>query len=223
MDDLEIGNKFADMVGMSRMDDKDKEGKYRMSSEYITENLGATFIFIFSALLLVTTIVAFLAWCSKRQNKVSPACREKIQKVKNKVFFNPLISYSMLNSMKLSMIAVTAIGGARSDPTQIVVGSLLFTALVATSVVYQRLLKRRSDKLACEQNKATIGSLYAGLKLDQADSKLEEMRDRRVHLYPMLFIHRRIAFIIFCCFLLYDHPVLQFQLHICMNLANLCY
>ena len=53
--------------------------------------------------IVVAIIIVF------KRIQTSPKCRDRVVKVKRAVFFNPIIRYVILNSLKLDIMAFVAI------------------------------------------------------------------------------------------------------------------
>ena len=80
----------------------EKVGEERLGSSSLFESFGATLLLgtiVFILILVVVVIVIIVV----RRTRPSPKCRERVQKIKHAVFFNPIIRYMVLNSLKLNM------------------------------------------------------------------------------------------------------------------------
>ena len=194
------------MLGIAVTEDNDKVGQKvglsRLGSINLAENVGATLL-IGSLILL---ILIFVIYCTYRLSKKfcdASKNRERIEKLKNKIFFNPMIRYTLLNCLKFNIVAMTAIrrsqGAAGAIFTAIVI-ELLFLLI---PILYAYILKKKIDMLEEEQNKVTYGTLYKGLCTDAG------CRNKSLTwLHPIVFMLRRTAFAIITVFL-FDYPLVQ--------------
>ena len=125
-------------------------------------------------------------------------CRKFGDKLKRKLFWNPLISYTMLSSIKLNLAAMVIFqNGFPEDTMQGVIAILQlgFFALFLP-IFYARLLKKNVEELAEENTIQAYGSLY------------KDLVHKNVWTYPLAFFFRRSAFILATVFL-FDFPSLQ--------------
>ena len=123
-------------------------------------------------IVLVASIVGVLFLCSKRFN-FSPKAKERIRRLKNKIFYNPLIRYSLLNTMSYNMIAMTAFANAHDEAKQVTLAVIILISINLLPLFYARLLYKRKAELGSEENKTKIGTLYIDRDLDDPSSKIE--------------------------------------------------
>ena len=63
-----------------------------------------------SILILTMALIVFALTCC-RKRCMSAKNQERASALKNKIFFNPIIRYTLLNTLKFNLAAMTAIIG----------------------------------------------------------------------------------------------------------------
>ena len=66
--------------------------------------------------------------------------KERIKWLKDKVFYNPLIRYSLLNAMNYNMAAMTAFVNNNGEQRQVIIAILLLIVNNVLPIVYARIL-----------------------------------------------------------------------------------
>ena len=112
-------------------------------------------------LIVLITIKISRCYCQ------SEKCQERIKKKKQTLFYQSLIRYTLVNCLKLNMMAIlglkTANASTTKDPSNMVVSSLiLFVMALLLPLVFALVLYKRRDHLGEDQNKNSIGNLYSG-------------------------------------------------------------
>ena len=80
----------------------------RLGDEDIFTNIGPTLLLGTGFLLFIVMIVVLLVLiCRKRS--CSPKCKERVEKQRKKMLFNPIIRYCFLNAFKLNLNAMLAL------------------------------------------------------------------------------------------------------------------
>ncbi len=100
------------------------------------------FLLSMMAIFLVCVLLG-LSHLLKNSHKY-PKLASLLEKIKKRLFFNPLIRYSLLNYLKFMLIASLCIEKGVNDTVQLVIGVILFIALNLMAVLYARFLRRRS-------------------------------------------------------------------------------
>ena len=108
LEELQIGKNLAEFFGIpsdsgSESDLKeDQVGIQRLGSKFISQNLGVSF-FVSTALIVLTLgLILGFYWCFKNCQSKFPRLFERLQKLKTKVLWNPIIRYTYLNSIKFN-------------------------------------------------------------------------------------------------------------------------
>ena len=69
--------------------------------------------------------------------------KERIKRLKDKVFYNPLIRYSLLNAMNYNMAAMTAFVNTNGEQRQVIIAVLLLIVVNVLPIIYARILYRK--------------------------------------------------------------------------------
>ena len=69
--------------------------------------------------------------------------KERIKWLKDKVFYNPLIRYSLLNAMNYNMAAMTAFVNNNGEQRQVIIAILLLIVNNVLPIVYARILIKK--------------------------------------------------------------------------------
>lgn len=137
-DDLEIGNKIKDILGVPNRTDEDQSDGLS-----IIESLGATLLLITISVLVLVFLLLASIWCYKRNSKPLPSC---IAKVANKIFFNAIIRYTLLNCLKFNVLASVALFKTSNTISELCLAGLIFTVLNILAVLYSyKLWKHKED------------------------------------------------------------------------------
>jgi len=154
------------------------------------------------AFLLVILIILITIFIAKRF-KASEKCQERMKRLKKKLFYNPIIRYFILNSLKLAVSALVAIkAGAPDASTAVPVTTLTIVNLTPLLFLWVGYLNR--DNLDREEIRSRMGSIYTGKNVQD--------KEHRAYLYPLAFFWRRILFAVATVYLL-EHPALQIIVH----------
>lgn len=111
MDDLDIGGIIMEWIGFEteeKSSTEEKIGEERLGSSNMLDSFGATLIIGSLIFFVVIVLVLVIVIVAKRINN-SPKCLEIIKKIKRSIFFNPIIRYIVLNSLKFDLQALVAI------------------------------------------------------------------------------------------------------------------
>ena len=111
LDDLELGARINETLGIqgsSNSSTDTKVGEERLGSADILTSFGPTSIVLtalFTFILILVTILVVLC----RRSSLCQRCSKCVQAVASKVFFNPIIRYVMLNSLKLNISSLVVL------------------------------------------------------------------------------------------------------------------
>ena len=140
-DDLELECKLLDSCIVVEEDD-DKS----LGSTEIFSNYGFTFLFAASGLLLIIVIliiaVVVCSRCCSDKNK------ERLQWLKQKIFFTPMIRFAMINCLKFNINALLVFKSFQdSDLKEKLVASFGFFAINVLPIVFSRFIWKNYDNL----------------------------------------------------------------------------
>ena len=95
---------------------------------------------MFAVIILLIVLVIYIA----KRVKLSEKTKERIVKLKASVFWNPMIRYYILNSLKLSMTGFVVFKGIDSDGLgDYVIAILLLIILNAMPIIFYRVLRQK--------------------------------------------------------------------------------
>ena len=157
--------------------------------------------------MLLLIIVTVILVKYSESFKLSTKAKERIEWLKQKVFYNPLIRFSMLNTLKWNLIALTAFTTLKGSTVEIIFGVLLYIALNLLPFFYLWLLYKQQAKLSTEKTIKTIGTLYDGLRIEKLSAAGHEGMINDVWFYPAVFMIRRSLFILITV-VFFDYPFL---------------
>ena len=170
VDDFDIGTKIAEWLNISKSSADSSEepvGDERLGPKNIFGSFGPSMIVIVLILLLVILIIAIAVTCSK-YGKVSQKTYERMQKLKRLIFWNPLIRFTMLNSLKLDIGALVVFQYGWPDSQTVGFASIFkLIVLIGLPVFFTVILYKMAERLSQEENVASIGTLYHGLYLPE--------------------------------------------------------
>ena len=132
--------------------------------------------------------------------------------MKTKVFWNPIVRYLVLNSMKLSMSALVVMYATEKGAGDIATSIGLLTLLNGAPFVFMFALRSNKKTLAEQETIKSIGAIYAG-------KNVESKQDHYLWLYPMVFFWRRTFYIVITVYL-FDWPGVQVQAHLVLSLIS---
>lgn len=166
MDDLEISNVFNEAMGFEVDQgggaEEEKLGDDRLGTASIFSSFGATMVIGSIAFVLIIGIILLLIYCRKRV-KLSEKNKQRIQNLRYKVFWNAIIRYLFLNSLKLNMSAFVVLKASKvTGGLDIAVAVLMVLALNSVPIVLSRLLYLSEDKFEDEVFRKKFGTLYQG-------------------------------------------------------------
>ena len=96
------------------------------------------------SVLALVFVLLVLIWYYKRNNKPLPSC---VKKIVNKIFYNALIRYTLLNCLKLNMLASVALFKTGNTYGQRFQASFIFTTFNSLAIIYSYVLCTNSKNL----------------------------------------------------------------------------
>ena len=171
MDDLDVGNQVNEMIGLPPNENSSTDeavGEERLGSGSITQSFGATLLLctmIFVAIVLVIVIIIFIA----RRVELSDKRKAQVKNLKTKVFWNPIVRYLQLNSMKLYMSSIVAMNVASKSTADLGSSIAILTLLICTPLVFWVTLSRNKDSLTSSSTKKEISAIYVGKNVTSPD------------------------------------------------------
>ena len=153
VEDLEIEKRVAEWLGLPVTKTETGEVKIgydRLGSENMWSNFGVSQIAILSLLLLIILIIILLLVCKKCCCSQSPWAQEKVDKIKRKVFYNPLLRFTLFNAMKFNMIAMLAFLTASDNVKEIAIAVLILLTINTLPILYAYLLYKNRANLIHE-------------------------------------------------------------------------
>lgn len=201
-----LGPIGIDIDSLSITDEKVGEDRLGGGAN-VFSNFGATMILTTALFIFILIIVLLVIHSCKNSKK----CKERIQKLKQRVFWNPMIRYFILNLLKLYMAAFVVLKAPSEKETIALLTAIAILFVVTLSLyLFYRVLKRQNEKLKNAEIVQSIGSLYIGKNVhDEGHS---------MHVYQVLFFLRRGLFVVATVYL-FDYPHLQMIVHQMLTLT----
>ena len=224
MDEVDIG----EAIGIEFLEKREKYpteliGDDRLGNPDPVKNLGTTFLLL-TGVFVVLIIIVVVIICIARRTRLSDKNKERCDKLKGKIFYNALIRYTLLNALKLNLMAMLALNSNDEDADFMkkLGPILLLIILVQLPFIYVWCLGKRQSELDQPMVANSIGNLYQGLNLKQLEEKDEEKKSKCVWHYIFVFLVRRQLFIVLTVFV-FDHPNMQMIGHIILTMINSTY
>ena len=168
-------------------------------------NLGITLIIITLGISTLTLIILIVT-CIARKYSLSDKNKERCLKLKQKFFFNPLLRFTFLNTLKWSLLSLVAFTTLKGSDSSVAIGVVIFLVLLALPFFFAKVVHKNKDNLKKENMKKTIGTLYDGLRVST------EKKINPIWWYPVAFMLRRILFIVITV-AMFEYPSLQMAAH----------
>lgn len=134
--------------------------------------------------------------------------KERIENLKKKIFFNPLIRSLYLSCLKFYFSAIVSFKGDVSITAIIIVATITLVSLILAGILYKN--EKHLDEETCISK---FGAAYDGKTLTLGRRKF-------IWVEPLWFFGRRIVFAIATVFLL-DNPPLQMMIHQGLTIATI--
>ena len=167
MDDFDI-NVINEALGLPPKEDSaadEKVGEERLGTGSVNQSFGATLILGSILFLLLILVILLVIFIYKRIN-LSDKAKERVKNLKAKVFWNPIIRYLILNSLKLSMTAFVAfkVTSATGD-----IASSVGLVIVVNfaPIAFYLAVWRNQKSLKQDDTQKVLGSIYMGKNIDK--------------------------------------------------------
>ena len=98
----------------------------------------------------------------RKRIKLSERTKAAIMKVKEKVFYNPLIRYLLLNALKLYFSAFVVFRKPIGGVWNIFMGLVIMISMTILPVFFFFVLRKNRDHLEQDEQKKVYGTLYTG-------------------------------------------------------------
>ena len=111
MDDLDIGKVIMEFIGISfeeKSATDEEVGDERLGSPSLFSSFGPTLILGSIALIIIAVLIIVAVIVLKR-TKLSEKNLQRLKRLKKKVFFNPIVRYLLLESLKLNMSSIVVL------------------------------------------------------------------------------------------------------------------
>ena len=146
IDEADFVNDLKQAIGLSpnETDEEaatEKMGTERLGRKNILDNLGLTLLIFSGIFILIILIVILLVYAKKKCKNLSQKNKERVEKLKLSIFWNPIIRYTFLNCNKLNTTAMSGlILGLTANKNQVIVSSLILAFMTALPFIYMRIL-----------------------------------------------------------------------------------
>ena len=179
------------------------------------KSYGATFLITAFAIVIISLLI-FVIVKIMRRCKLSPKNQRRVQKLSSLVFYNPLIRFIMLYSMKLNVTSLMAIKRWQMiDLGEKFTATLSLAFLFVFPVICAKFLHKNAKELHKEANVQKFGSLYGGRNVDAK-------KQHKVWVLPLAYFFRRSVFMVATVYLR-TSPSLQVIVHQVLILLTLAY
>lgn len=130
------------------------------------------------------------------------------------VFFNPIIRYLLLNSLKLNFTAFIVFKPPLGNAVDILLGLVIMLLINAVPIYFFYILRKNREDLEQDSKKKAFGTLYQGKNIKKEAG--------HSYMFPLVFFFRRTFFIIATVYL-FDYPSIQVILNSVLSFATLVY
>ena len=135
-----------------------------------------------------------------------------MKSLSDKLFYNSIIRYVILNALKLLVASFVALKAKNRTEMEITTSTLVISFISLAAIGFFILLSRQNDRLAHTYVTNKIGTLYQGKNVNR--------KAHRVQYFPLAFFIRRILFAIVTVYL--NHcPKLQMAVHHVLTMATI--
>mmetsp|Transcript_473 Transcript_473/g.755 ORF Transcript_473/g.755 Transcript_473/m.755 type:complete len:154 (-) Transcript_473:1104-1565(-) len=153
MDDLDIGNYIMGALGLPPKESSatdEQVGEERLGSSNALASFGPTLLLGSLFFAFIIAVIMLIIICAKRVN-LSEKSRTRVQKLKRKVFFNPIVRYLLLNALKLNMTSLVAIKASKGSSTADLAVPISMLAIVNLApLIFSIVTGRNRDNLSAE-------------------------------------------------------------------------
>ena len=116
-----------------------------------------------------------------------------------------MIRFSLLNTLKWNLIALTAFTTLKGEVLETVIAVLMYLVLNCLPFFYMWVLYKKKAEITEEKTLKTIGTLYDGLRIHAPSVAGRESDFTKFWHYPAVFMIRRSWFIVITV-TLFDYP-----------------
>ena len=113
------------------------------------------------AIVIVIALIGILA-CIARKSASSSKCKERITNAHKKIFYDAIIRYLLVNSLKLNMTLILTMKESETEERWISIALLVIFLLVPFALCY--VLQKKKDKLDEEETKQRFGNLIVAFR-----------------------------------------------------------
>ena len=218
-DDLPVGMYIKEQVMMCESEEENvfpeqKIGISRVGEKDLNCSYGSTFVAI-TALLVAIILLTLVALCLDRLCcGLCKKVKDKFTILKKMIFWNGIIRYVYLSSLKFMMISVVALKLANKGKNFTIAISQ-FALLNAIPLFCSYILAKNGKKLEDKDKMEKFGELYK-------ERNVGKNWKHRAWALPIAYIYRRTAFSIVTVYA-FDQPVHQMIVHQILTLATCVY
>ena len=178
----------------------DEIGEEKLDTDRILNNFGVTLLFISAVLIVLISLIAVATIIIKRTG-YEGRLKDRINSLRQRIFYNMLIEYSLVNSLKFYILAFLSLN--KSDLGTKLLGAGVLAFFLVLPLFFARLLKKNEERLGLAEVRQKIGVLYEGLTTVNAINR--SSKRQLTWLYSPLFLLRRCAFSALTAYML-DYP-----------------
>ena len=124
----------------------EKIGEDRLGSPNIFQGIGSTVLFLSLLFLLIVILITIIVVCCKMR-KLSEKSKERVENLKRKIMYNPLIRYLMLNSLKFNYSAMCVFKHANSGAGSYFVAALMLILINSCPIIFTAVLFKKNNDL----------------------------------------------------------------------------
>ena len=177
-------------------------------------NFGSTLILASIGFVIIILIV-LVAILVAKSCKLSKKNKQRVQYLKRKIFYNSIIRYILLNTLKFYMSAMVVLKKSDGNGAKFAQSVSFLLFLSALPIYFLTVVYRNRESLEMKEKSSKFGALYSG-------KNVSNRAKHRVWLFPMTFFYRRLIFICVSVFL-FDTPSMQMLVHQVLTMATLIY
>ena len=96
--------------------------------------------------LIIVIVITIIVACCKR-SKLSEKNKERVENLKRKIMYNPLIRYVMLNSLKFNYSALCVFKHADSDAGSYFIAAVMLILINSCPIIFTVVLFRKNNDL----------------------------------------------------------------------------
>ena len=142
MQDIELTNVLARSLGLTTNEKgatDEKLGEDRLGDGSFYDTIGFSILLVSAALLLILIVILLVICISKRCSQ-SAKWHERRLKLREYIFYTPLLRYMILNALKLNISATLALKAVEGSLSNRIVGYALMLFMLITPAVLSWIL-----------------------------------------------------------------------------------